>query len=213
MLCRVFTAFVVFLVCTVFMPGCAVERGVRPENLFYSSAQPNIQIRVEPKLNFKGKMECSGTKTAPDVSAFIHYTIYPFVEATSSDLIQRMFLVSFLEIRGMGPKFIDVYKNRIEINDKYYNFYAGAAGSDSLFEKEIRERLQREGLVLANWYVGGVWYRYTNEKLRLRLHYVESLTDSADNYRWSTPEKWTSSQKSLLKEVLERGRQAFQILN
>ena len=203
------TVFLLILVHILLLMGCAVERGVKQGNIFYSTARPNITIKVDEKLTPVDSIELNQSLSGGDWADTGYWTIYPFISTTADKYLDKVVLIRFGALRTAGSRWV---KGRgapkVEVDGVSFSFFYGP-----FYDKALEEMVRKEGYRTDRSYAAALWDRIVSDQLRMHILYLEMLPKLIDNQQWRYRDKWSAEQKRYMQEVIQRGQDSFTILN
>jgi hypothetical protein len=190
--------------------GCAVERGVKQGNIFYSTSSPNITVQVDGELASVDPIEVDkGTSSYGDWADTAYWTIYPFISTTPNKYIDKAVLIRFGSLKTSGSRWVKVRgAPQVKLDGVSFTFQCGR-----FYDRTLVEMIRKEGYRTDRSYAAALWDRIVNDQLRMHILYVEMLPKSLDNQQWPYPDKWSAEQKRYMQEVIQRGQESFTILN
>jgi hypothetical protein len=131
------------------LAGCAMNRFVQDDNVFVSSANPPIKIRVSEEMKYIGK---EVAKQVPidyrlgTGGTFIDTEIYAFLKIDASNVLSKGVIIRFCEAQAgeFWPELFAAVRNKltsgdVKINGKNYQFMTMAASN--IFSKSEVDQL------------------------------------------------------------------------
>lgn len=211
--------------CFMLTFGCVkVERKVLDNNIFYSSKNPLLNIKVNPELEFIGKADAKIYRdyTTSPGGTFHKNEAYIFGRIHEHTL-QSAVIISFTTMRK-GYYLPDVFskiKNKIDsgslkINKKRFHFCVYASSSPLVSYQETF--LDDKGYVIPNCFLVKAYNRRTSirneDDTLVTISYLEDIFYRT-GYRckdWKNVNAFAKEQSEFLTEFVKRSEQSMQIL-
>jgi hypothetical protein len=204
-----------FAICFCCLLGCAGERMVKSENLFVSTSNPAISIKIDK--TFQEQEKITNSYLPQGFVGELRETVFPFI-TTEGNRVTAAVLIIFTEItrpenywtnEGNGTPDHLGPTNFV----MFYGRYRSAAAA---------RLLRLKGYDATPNYVTILWKKRCSPSTMLSVHYIEILPNQLDDFHWDTgdtsdytwvPPKLTQDQDKFLKELIERGRQNITVIN
>ncbi len=217
--------FYSMIACFMLTFGCVkAERKVLDKNIFYSSKNPLLNIKVDPELKFIGKANANIYRdyTTSPGGTFHKNEAYIFGRIHNNTL-QSAVIISFSTMR-QGHYLPDVFskiKNKIDsgslkINNKRFHFCIYASSSPLVSYQEIF--LDDKGYVIPNCFLVKAYCRRTSIRndndTRVTIKYLEDIFHGT-GYRcrdWKNVNAFEKEQSKFLTQFVKRSEQSMQIL-
>jgi hypothetical protein len=221
-------AILLFVLFSFLFIGCAGQKVKRvvQDNIFYSSNEPEISIKVDPNFKYLGKTEESkygefenlqGNPGPQHKRAF-----YIFGEIGDNNTLKKAIGIDINSI-DKGYFLPDLFDNvkykldsgTVKIGGEIYEYFITPRPS---LPKIVRKAMKDKGYVLSNCYmykVIGTIFGPEEQDL-LKIYYAEDVYHiNGLNYRckdWRNKELLEDDQKTLLKKFDKRANGAFRIM-
>jgi len=204
--------------------GLQVKRSVQ-DNIFYSSANPKLQIKISPEYQYIGSTERSYHSGSEALS--IDTVSYTFVRV-EDNAVKKGIIIRINTLhsgiwlsRGKGD-LVKWMKNKLEtgdvtINGKVYDY--GVQAFSRVFDKDTTNLITSKGYSISRCYMLKALSRVTSyyrEGEKIDIFYVEDASQfQGIRYRWKgwkSIDLLSANQKEFLKKYIERSLKDFQIM-
>jgi hypothetical protein len=207
------------LLCLLLVAASRSDRYVK-DNVFRSSS-PKLQVKVDPKFKYLGKLDYTVEQQSPDRLKMVSYETKTFVFVEGTD--QQLMKAVYIQIRREQTKYVgnflgDAYANVrsgiCNLGQKQYRCFTRAVsvGGDEPIAKFIHEHgYNLPVCVLARTYTR---LDFSAGNYLIVIAYLENMSEFAvDCLSWQAEQPLTKEQKKLL-EQFDRNREAsFKIVD
>lgn len=204
--------------------GLKVKRSVQ-DNIFHSSASPELKIKISPEYQYLGSTERSYHSAGEGLS--MDRVSYTFVRvedntAKKSIIIRINTLHSGIWLSREKGDLVKWMKNKLEtgdvtINGKNYDY--GVQAFSRVFDKKAAHLITSKGYDIAKCYMLKSLSRVTSyyrEGEKIEIFYAEDASQfQGMRYSckdWKRTALLSMSQKEFLKKFRERSLKDFQIM-
>lgn len=204
--------------------GLKVKRSVQ-DNIFCSSASPELKIKISPEYHYFGSTERSYHSAGEELS--IDTVSYTFVRVEDNTVKKGIIIrINTLHSgiwfsRGKGD-LVKWMKNKLEtgdvtINGKSYDY--GVQAFSRVFDKKAAHLITSKGYGISKCYMLKALSRVTShyrEGEKIDIFYLEDASQfQGIRYSckdWKRTDLLSMSQKEFLKKFAERSLKDFQIM-
>ena len=215
------------ILCSTFVLSCSTmkaERNVQ-DNIFYSSANPEIKIEINPDFKYIGDIEktyYSKYKTQLGGSK-VDKVIYLFGIIDNNKILKRGIVIR-IDIMGQGYWLPDLFEKRKYIIDSgFVNIskerYQYAVFSSTARYGDVEENLFDKGVKVPNCCIVKSIARIVgvDKRTTVKIDYIEDISFNSDREysckEWREVNQLSGDQKVYLIQFLDRSEKNFKMLN
>ncbi|NIM59245.1 MAG: hypothetical protein GTO16_09935 [Candidatus Aminicenantes bacterium] len=217
-------SYIFLVVCLVFTFGCAAmapERGVRQDNIFYSTALPKMGVKISPDFEYIGKAE--EKERGKDISGRREHSgvresyLFGYIEGGK---IKKGVIIRIQTIVAKTAFWVPDIFGRVEnkldsgtvkIEGKTYQYVVVA--SSGIGRKYERDFISSKGYIVPNAFLVKVLGRISGHDDEILTHIVYFEDISHKYSRRDLIDKYTLSneQKSFLEAFIDRHEKNIQL--
>lgn len=218
------------VLCFIFMSGCSglkIERNVS-NNVFYSSANPSVRIKISPEFRYVGTAEERKHNAYSDGTVggvTVDCTSYIFVQKDRYNYLKKAISIRFYSTQGSGYWQSDIFswlKNMIDsgiMNIHGENYQFSVIADPHPFTITELTTINSNGCIVPNCLLAKGFGRRvsTDNKTKMIILYAEDAQFKGSNnygYRqWLNVEAFTDEQREFLREFMVRSEGNIKIVD